>query len=444
MNLLETDVELIFQMLTASGAEVYYVGGCIRDKLIGRDPHDIDLCVSFTPEKVEAVLCRNGVKVFKTGVKNGTITAVINESKIEITTFRKDGEYEDSRHPQSVKFISSIDSDLARRDFTVNAMAYNKRTGLIDLFNGKKDIQSKVIRTVGEPQKRFKEDALRIMRALRFSSELTFEIEPITKEALFSNSNLLKYISGERIFSELKLLLAGDNVLNVLLQYGSVLTDVIPEIRECMGCEQHTPWHIYDVWQHTVYSVDNIENDEILRLTMLLHDIGKPFVKTTDSAGIDHFKTHAAKSADLAYKILKRLRADNKTVHTVCNLIKHHQDIEKVNKIDIAGMIVEYGAPFVNDLFKVRIADLRAHNLKKVSTELDAIIQKYNCFLDLLKKDVPCSIADLDINGNDLKELGFSGSEIGATLKQLLYDVIRGKVANKYERLKFYVSSQIL
>ncbi len=444
MYLLEKDAELIFQMLTASGAEVYYVGGCIRDKLIGRDLHDIDLCVSFTPEKVETVLCSNGVKLFKTGVKNGTITAVLNESKIEITTFRKDGEYEDSRHPQSVQFISSIDSDLARRDFTVNAMAYSKETGLIDLFNGEKDIQSKVIRTVGEPKKRFKEDALRIMRALRFSSELSFDIEPITKDALFSNSNLLKYISGERILSELKLLLAGENVLNVLLQYGSVLAEVIPEIRECMVCEQHSPWHIYDVWQHTAYSVNNIENDEILRLTMLLHDIGKPFVKTTDSAGIDHFKTHADKSAELAYKILKRLKADNKTVHAVCNLIKHHQDMVNVNKVDVVGMIVEYGAPFVNDLFKVRVADLKAHNPQKVGKELDAIIQKYNYFLELLKTGVPCSIADLDIDGNDLKALGFSGSEIGTTLKQLLYDSIRGKVENKYECLKIYINSRNL
>ena len=273
--------KIILNALHRGGYSAYVVGGCVRDYFLGIRNSDTDIATSALPQQTEKILTAQNIKVVETGLKHGTVTAVMDKTPFEITTFRADGEYKDSRHPQHVSFVSDIKEDLKRRDFTVNAMAYNDETGIIDLFGGREDIENKRIRAVGNADTRFKEDALRIMRALRFSSVLGFEIEKETKQAVFENMRLLKNISAERIFSELLKLLCGKNVLPVLSEYRQVIGVIIPQLIPTFDCAQNTPWHTLTVYEHIIHSVNFAPADPVIRLTMLLHDIGKPAVKTT-------------------------------------------------------------------------------------------------------------------------------------------------------------------
>ena len=290
---ISSKAKIVINALADAGFSAYVVGGCVRDYFLGNQTSDTDITTSAKPCELEKILADKNIKVVETGLKHGTVTAVIDKTPLEITTFRADGEYRDSRHPQSVEFVEDIEQDLKRRDFTVNAMAYNDERGLVDLFGGREDIENRIIRTVGEPDARFKEDALRIMRALRFSSVLGFEIEEKTKKSIFDNMYLLENISAERIFSELSKLLCGKNVLNVLNEFRQVIGVIIPQLIPSFNCAQNTPWHTYTVYEHIIHSVDFAPCDPVIRLTMLLHDIGKPSVKLTDENGRDHFKTHA-------------------------------------------------------------------------------------------------------------------------------------------------------
>lgn len=431
------NAKIILNALKSAGYSAYAVGGCVRDHFLGNINSDTDITTSALPQEVEKILAEKNIKVIETGLKHGTVTAVIDKTPFEITTFRSDGEYKDSRHPQNVEFVSDLELDLKRRDFTVNAMAYNEEQGIVDLFGGMQDLKNKIIRAVGDPDKRFKEDALRIMRALRFSSVLGFKIEENTKKAIFNNMRLLKNISAERIFSELKKLLCGENVLNVLDEYRQVIGVIVPQLTPTFDCAQNTPWHMFTVYEHIIHSVEYAPEDPVIRLTMLLHDIGKPLVKTTDENGRDHFKTHAAAGAEIAAKVLKELKVPNEVFNKVTTLIKYHQSVENVNDIKIIRWFNKIGAEYTLSLFDVRIADLKAHNIGKeeVGFEIKKLSSLKNEALELLKNDVPYRVTDLAVNGNDLISLGYSGKEIGDKLSEILELVISGKLENIKEKI---------
>ena len=426
--------------MSDNGCKAYAVGGCVRDYLLGKPEKDIDITTSAKPETVEEILKQNNIKVIETGLQHGTVTAVLNGENYEITTFRKDGEYKDNRRPESVSFVDDVKEDLSRRDFTINAMAYNHKEGIVDLFGGKKDIDNKVIRAVGNADLRFKEDALRIMRALRFSATLCFDIEESTKKAIFDNMYLLDNIAKERIFTELKKLLAGDNALQVLDAYKEVIGVVIPELKPAFDCVQNNPWHIYNVYDHIIHAVDAAPKDEIIRLTMLLHDIGKPSVKTTDEKGIDHFKFHAPVGADIAKKVLKRFKVSNEVYDKVTTLIRYHQGVENVDDIRVKRWLAKIGADYTKALFKVRISDLYAHNPGKIGYEL----KKLNEFLIELDEIVAAGeafkISDLAVNGNDLIALGYKGKEIGEKLNEILMLVVDDRLNNTKEDIVDYLN----
>lgn len=436
------DVQNLISAFERSGYSAYIVGGYVRDTLCGRPKGDIDLATSATPQQAEAVLENAGIRFVETGLRHGTITAVINGTPYEITTFRTDGVYSDSRHPESVDFITDINADLARRDFTINAMAYNETDGLIDLFGGRQDLEAGVIRAVGNPDLRFKEDALRIMRALRFSSQLGFALEEGTKAAALANRELLNNISAERIYSELVKTLAGDNVLFVLTEYREIFGVIIPELRPCFDCEQVNPWHIYNVYEHIAHSVAAAPKKPIIRLAMLLHDIGKPSVKTTDERGINHFKSHAEISARIAQEVLERFKAPNAVRDEVATLVKYHQSLEKAGEIRPKRWLSRFGAQYAVDLFDVRLADLSAHNPAKIGDELSELQALKAELLEIIKAGEPFRISDLAINGNDLAALGYQGREIGEKLNELLNLVVDDKLENNREKLLFYLNNE--
>lgn len=424
------NAEVILNLLNQNGYKAYIVGGCVRDNLLGKSGGDIDIATSALPKETEKILAENGIKTVETGIKHGTITAVIDHEPYEITTFRKDGDYKDSRHPESVDFVSDICEDLSRRDFTVNAMAYNRAEGLVDLFGGADDLHNKVIRAVGNPDKRFKEDALRIMRALRFASVLGFAIEEKTKRAIFKNKELLLNVASERIFTELTKLLAGDYVLKILDEYREIIGVIIPELKPAFDCAQNNPWHIYNVYEHIIHAVDAAPKDEIIRLTMLLHDIGKPQVKTTDEKGKDHFKTHAAVGAETAKEILKRFHVSNEIYDKVTTLIYYHQGIENVDDIRVKRWLAKIGEEYTRALFQVRIADLLAHNPEKISYEVEKIKELQDELDEIVAAGDAFKISDLAVNGNDLLALGYKGKEIGNKLNEILLLVVDDKLAN--------------
>lgn len=441
---ISSKAKIVINALADAGFSAYVVGGCVRDYFLGNQTSDTDITTSAKPCEVEKILADKNIKVVETGLKHGTVTAVIDKTPLEITTFRADGEYRDSRHPQSVEFVEDVEQDLKRRDFTVNAMAYNDERGLVDLFGGREDIENRIIRTVGEPDARFKEDALRIMRALRFSSVLGFEIEEKTKKSIFDNMYLLENISAERIFSELSKLLCGKNVLNVLNEFRQVIGVIIPQLIPSFNCAQNTPWHTYTVYEHIIHSVDLAPRDPVIRLTMLLHDIGKPSVKRTDENGRDHFKTHADAGEKIAAEVLSKLKVSNNIYNKVTTLIKYHQSVENVNDVKIKHWFNKIGEEYTLSLFDVRIADLKAHNLgkKEVLFEIERLMSLEEEAKMIIKRREPYKISELAVNGHDLISLGFSGREIGDKLSEILTLVMDGKLNNtKTDILNFIKNS---
>ncbi len=438
---LSKNAEEIIVMLENSGYEAYAVGGCVRDFLMGRACDDVDITTSATPQQTEAVFSHNDVRFIETGLKHGTITAVTPGGNFEVTTYRTDGDYKDNRHPDAVEFVTDIKSDLSRRDFTVNAMAYSDKRGLVDLFGGQDDLNAKIIRAVGDPDKRFKEDALRIMRALRFSSVLSFEIEPETEKALFDNQELLKNVSSERVFSELSKLLLGDNVFNVLMKYREILAQVIPELRFIFNIPQNTKWHIYDVWEHTCKSVDVAPRDVALRLTMLLHDIGKAFSKTTDENGTDHFKGHQKISAVYAQKALERLKVSNEIYDRVMFLVPIHDMHIGTDRKKIKKWLSKAGESRLRDLIEVKRADKLAQNPIMTCEELSNLDITQSELDRIIEEGEPYSLKDLAVNGYDLIELGYSGAEIGEKLHILLEKVIDSSIKNEKQALLNYLKN---
>ena len=432
----------LIETIENAGFEAYQVGGCVRDFFMKRKCDDIDITTSAKPGDLEKILAENNIKYIETGLKHGTVTAVFDGDNFEITTYRTDGEYIDNRHPENVSFVSNIDEDLSRRDFTINAIAYNpNKDEIVDLFGGREDIENKIIKAVGNPDKRFKEDALRIMRAIRFSSTLGFEIEENTKAALFRNKELLKNVSAERIFTELSKLLLGDNVFDVLTEYKEIMGVIIPELVPIFTCGQNTVWHIFDVYTHTAKTVEQSPRLLSLRLTMLLHDIGKPRMHTVDENGISHFKKHQFQGAYMAEKILKRLRIDNASAKYIYELIWEHDNRIPATKKSVRRFMAQHDFDFVMDYLEVRRADTYAqsdYKRQEKLAELDLIAE----LAIEIKEDNECiHICDLDINGKDLLQMGFGGKDIGIGLELALNGVIDEKVENKKEELKGYIES---
>ncbi len=437
---LSDNAEKIMKLLEENGFQAYAVGGCVRDYLLGKASADIDIASSAVPKEAEAVLQNHGITVVETGIRHGTVTAVIGSEQYEITTFRKDGDYADNRRPESVDFVTDIKEDLSRRDFTVNAMAYSRKDGILDLFGGKQDIENRIIRAVGNPDLRFKEDALRIMRALRFASVLGFKIEENTEKAIFDNRNLLKNIAGERIFAELTKLLTGDNVLQVLDAYREVIGVIIPELKPAFSCAQNNPWHIYTVYGHIIHAVAAAPKDKIIRLAMLLHDIGKPSVKTTDEQGIDHFRTHACAGSELAKNVLRRFKVSNEVYDKITTLIYYHQAVENVDEIKVKRWLARIGADYTKALFQVRTADLLAHNPEKIGYEVKRLKELQDELDEILAAGCAFKISDLAVNGNDLLELGFKqGKEIGERLNTVLQLVVEDMLENDKQKIMEYL-----
>ncbi len=425
----------IISALSAAGYNAYFVGGCVRDYFMHRNFNDIDIAASSTPTQTEAALSASGIRCIETGIKHGTVTAVINGECFEITTFRSDGEYKDNRHPENVSFVTDVKTDLARRDFTVNAMAYNDNDGLVDVFGGIDDINNKIIRCVGNPDKRFNEDALRIIRALRFSSVLGFEIEENTEKSIFKNKDLLKNIAAERVFAELKKLLCGDNVESVLIKYKEVIAVIIPELMPCFDFAQNTKWHLYDVYTHIVKSVGFSPKTDYMRLTLLLHDVGKPYCLSVDGSGVDHFKGHQEKGAFLAERALRRLKCDNATIKRVVTLVSVHDENIYPESKSIKYWLRRLGNGATLDFIDVKIADMKSHNLEFAGnevTELELIKKK---MVEIINSGEPYRISDLKIRGNDLISVGICGKAISDTLNYLIEKVSDNKSLNEKSTL---------
>jgi len=427
------EVQYIIGTLEENGYEAFIVGGCVRDAVLGKEPEDWDICTPALPE--QTIKCFKEQHIIETGLKHGTVTIVVDHKPFEITTYRIDGSYSDNRHPDSVEFVNDLKEDLSRRDFTINAMAYNPDRGVVDFFDSISDIKDHVIRCVGDADKRFQEDALRIMRALRFAAVLGFDIEEKTSAAIFRNKELLKNIAAERISSEINKLIVGQNIGDLLLSYTSVIKTIIPEISEMIGFEQNNPYHYLDVWRHTIESVVNAPADKVLRLTMLFHDIAKPKCYTVNDS-VGHFYGHSQVSADMTKQILKRLKYDKDTVKTVTQLIFYHDTDIQPKRKHIRRWLNRIGEERFRRLIEVMKADVMAQSersriekineLEKVVPVLDEIIKQQLCF----------SLRDLDVNGRDLIAAGVTeGAEIGKTLNRLLEMVIDELLENEKDKL---------
>lgn len=427
--------ENLINLLLENGFCAYLVGGCVRDALMGRASGDIDIASSAKPDELEHLLSQHNIKYIETGIKHGTVTAVLDKTPYEITTFRTEGIYKDNRHPENVAFVEDICLDLSRRDFTVNAIAYNEKDGLVDPFNGLEDINNKTLRAVGDPDKRFREDALRIMRGLRFASVLGFEIEEKTKSAIFRNKELLKNIAVERIFTELKKLLSGSNVENVLIEYRDIIAVVIPELKATFDFPQNTKWHLYDVYTHIVKSVAVSPEKDYIRFTLLLHDISKPECKTTDKAGQDHFKGHPVAAAEKAAEILNRLKVSRDFFNKVTKLVRIHDFHILYDKANIKHWLSELGAERTFDFIDVKIADLATHNLDYAGKELELLFSIKALTQQILDNKEPYKISDLKISGNDLVGLGYNGGQISKEMDELLGFVIENPASNEYSIL---------
>ncbi len=434
-------VNKVIGLLELAGFEAYIVGGCVRDQLLGAEPNDYDVCTNARPEQVIEAL--SGLHVIETGIKHGTVTAMVEHKPVEITTFRNDGEYEDHRHPKQVTFSKTLKEDLSRRDLTVNAMAYSDRTGLVDMFGGQGDLRNRIIRCVGEPDKRFDEDALRILRAMRFSSVLDFEIEDETAAAVMRNRRLLEKISAERIMQELQKLLCGDRAIDVLLGFSEVMCVIIPELAPCVGFRQNNPHHCYTVYEHLCRSVGNIRKDPALRLTMLLHDIEKPACKTTDDLGIDHFKGHPVKSAETADLILRRLKLDNASRERITALIRNHDNRIACTKKTVKKYISKHDMGFFEDYLDVRYADTMAQSNFRIEQKLDELEMFHDIYDEIVAERPVLSVRQLDIDGRDLMAEGYKGRTIGEALSLALDAVIDEVCVNEKKELLSYIEKHI-
>jgi tRNA nucleotidyltransferase (CCA-adding enzyme) len=422
------DVDFILRQLNTLGHKAYIVGGCVRDALLGEEPHDWDICTSAIPDQVMTVFCNE--RIITTGLKHGTITLLINGNPYEITTFRIDGKYTDNRRPDNVNFTSCILDDLKRRDFTINAMAFNFNEGLIDPFNGKVDLQNNLLRCVGNPNDRFEEDALRILRAMRFAIKYNLDLDDETYEATITNKNGLKNISKERIASELeKMLSSGNSVKDIFKSCADIVSIIIPEMEHCIGFEQNNKFHKHNVYEHILSVVDFCEtNDFVIKMAALLHDIGKPLSYTEDNEGFGHFYGHPEISWEISKEVLsKRLRISNEQYEEILLLVKYHDMDLATSRKSVKRALNKLGESTLRKWIILKLADRKDHigfseeeirdDLECIEGVLNDIISSQDCFL----------IKDLSVNGSDLINIGYKqGKDIGIVLNLLLQTVIDG------------------
>ena len=425
--------EQILRTLNEAGYEAYVVGGCVRDSILNRVPGDWDITTSALPEQVKALFHRT----VDTGIQHGTVTVMMGKEGFEVTTYRVDGEYHDGRHPDAVTFTRSLEEDLKRRDFTINAMAYHPEHGLVDLFGGMEDINRKIIRCVGDPVERFTEDALRMLRAVRFSAQLGFTVEENTKAALARMSGNLEHVSAERIQTELVKLLVSDHPEKILDAYELGITKVIlPEFDAMMETTQETPHHCYNVGEHTIHALMNIPADKVLRLTMLFHDTGKPARKTVDPDGTAHFKGHAYVSEELTKSIMHRLKFDNDTLRKVSKLVLYHDDRMPATMKHVRRAMNRISAELFPYYMKVRMADTLAQSDYQRDKKLENLAGIEKCYQEILEKKQCVSLKELKVNGQDLIAAGIEkGPKIGQTLQTLLQEVIEEPEKNTREYL---------
>lgn len=439
------NVAEIIRNLEDNGYEAYIVGGCTRDAILRREPQDWDITTSAKPEEVKRLFRRT----VDTGIEHGTVTVMFGKEGYEVTTYRIDGEYQDARHPKEVSFTSDLKEDLLRRDFTINAMAYNPRIGLVDEFGGLLDLRKKVIRAVGNPIERFTEDALRILRAVRFAAQLSFQIEEDTRQAMRALAPNLAKISAERIREELNKLLLSGNAMELLEAERLGINAVIfPELSRMLAAGQNNPHHVYNVGEHTLHSVEAMyhlcreggsgdkKEMSVLLWTMLLHDVAKPLVKTTDEAGIDHFYGHPKKGSEMAKEILERLRFDNHTRDTVVHLVECHDERPMGKAAPLRRKINRIGAGYMEQFYLVQKADLMAQSGYQKEEKLSAVEKEKAMYHEIMEKEQCVSLKDLAVGGKDLIAAGFTpGRKIGEVLNKLLDQVLEDSSLNEKEKL---------
>lgn len=426
-------VNKIIHLLQENGYDAYAVGGCVRDSLLGRIPADWDITTSARPLEVKNLFKRT----IDTGLQHGTVTVMMGKEGFEVTTYRIDGEYEDSRHPKEVIFTGKLEEDLKRRDFTINAMAYNDREGLVDVFGGAKDLENQIIRCVGNPSERFTEDALRIMRAVRFSAQLGFSIEEETKRAAGKLAETLKKISAERTHTELVKLLVSPHPQYLKTAWELGITKVVlPEFDAMMETGQNNPHHCYTVGEHTLKALESVRADRVLRLAVLFHDMGKPEKRSTDEMEIDHFYGHQKASEEIARRILRRLRFDNDTIAAVTKLILWHECPWECTPCSVRKALNKTGAELFPMLLEIRHADLMAQSTYKREEKLQKLLESRRLYEEIMEKQECISLKTLAVSGKDLIDAGMKpGKELGKTLDWLLHLVLEEPEKNTKEYL---------
>lgn len=432
LQLPEPVSHILFQLAHA-GFEAYAVGGCVRDALLGRAPEDWDITTSARPEQVKAVFRRT----IDTGIQHGTVTVMIGKEGFEVTTFRVDGEYLDGRHPKQVAFTPNLEEDLKRRDFTINAMAYHPDTGLVDLFHGAQDLEAGIIRAVGVPEERFQEDALRILRAIRFSAQLGFSIEPATLQAIAAFAGRLQLISRERIRTELDKLLKSEHPDQFRLLYETGITRTLfPRFDEMMIMPQHNPYHCWSVGEHTLQMLTHTPPEPLLRWSALLHDTGKTVTRSTDDQGIDHFYGHGKASASFAREFLRDLRFDNATVDAVTTLVRYHDYSFHMTKANLRRAICRVGEDLFPALLKLVRADTLAKSALAQERQLPKLRQLEDMYREIREAHECTSLRSLAITGRDLIAAGMEpGPRMGQVLQQLLQMVLEHPEWNTREIL---------
>ena len=429
-------VKWILDELQKNGQEAYAVGGCVRDTILGRDPQDWDITTSARPEQVKAIFR----KTIDTGIQHGTVTVMIDHVGYEVTTYRIDGEYEDARHPKEVTYTASLLEDLRRRDFTINAMAYNEPDGLVDAFDGIGDLNRGVIRCVGDATERFGEDALRMLRAVRFAAQLGFVVEEKTRLAIWELASNLQKVSAERIQVELTKLLLSDHPQEMQMLYDTGISSVIlPEWDAMVETQQNNPHHCFSVGEHTRHALMEVRPDKVLRYAVLLHDVAKPVCKTTDENGIDHFYQHPQKGEKMAEEILRRLKMDNATIDAVCGLVRYHDKNPALNGKAIRRAVFLAGRQRYPALFEIKRADILAQSDYQKQEKLNYLKEYERIYDEIVSMGECLSLKELAVDGSDLIKAGVKpGKEIGQILKQLLDLVIDEPEKNTKEYLMRY------
>lgn len=426
-----TEVQKVLDCLEQAGYAAYVVGGAVRDQLAGKKPHDFDVCTAARPKEIQAICSQ--WKTVETGLKHGTVTVIVGDRPIEVTTFRTEGKYSDCRRPDRVQFVDAIEHDLARRDFTINAMAWSPKRGFCDPFHGRQDLCAGILRCVRQPEERLKEDALRILRALRFAAENGYRMEMRTEQAVHNCRSLLRYVSAERITEELLRILCGSHVGPVLIQYSDVITEILPELRPMIGFSQNNPHHKYDLWEHSVRAVEGIRPEPLLRLVMLLHDVGKTACYTEDESGRGHFYGHAKLSVPLSRSVMCHLRLERTMHEDVLYLVRHHDTPLGLTPLSVRRKLAVHGERHYRHLLAIHKADCIGQGTTEYN--LNDLLKSEQLFETVLMEEGRLKRRDLAVDGNDLLAWGVHGMEIGEMLAALLNYVMDDPSRNTREQL---------